>query len=43
MKLKSIFQICLIALLIVACKDDVKEETVEKIEAEFSFNVEQFA
>ena len=43
MKLKSIFQICLIALLIVACKGGVKEETVEKIEAEFSFNVEQFA
>ncbi len=43
MKLKSLFKICLIALLIVACKDEVKEETVEKIEAEFSFNVEQFA
>ena len=43
MKLKSIFKICLFALLIVACKEDVKEESVEKTTKEFSFNVEQFA
>ncbi len=43
MNLKSVFKICLLALLVVACKADVKEEVVEKIEAEFSYNVEQFA
>ncbi len=43
MKLKSIFKICLLALLIVACKDDVKVDTAEKTATEFSFNVEQFA
>ncbi|WP_296385906.1 dihydrofolate reductase [Winogradskyella sp.] len=47
MNLKSLFKICLFALLIVACKSDVKEESVEesveKTTTEFSFNVEQFA
>jgi dipeptidyl-peptidase-3 len=43
MKLKSLFKICLLAMLIVACKDDGKEVTVEKTAIEFSYNVEQFA
>lgn len=43
MKLKSLFKICLLAMLIVACKDDGKEVTVEKTATEFSYNVEQFA
>tara|TARA_R110002111_G_scaffold148003_2_gene215135 strand:+ start:3758 stop:5785 length:2028 start_codon:yes stop_codon:yes gene_type:complete len=43
MKLKSIFKICLLAMLIVACKDDAKEKPVEETTVEFSFNVEQFA
>ena len=43
MNLKSIFKICLLALLIIACKEDVKENSVEEITTEFSFNVEQFA
>ena len=43
MTLKALFRICLFALFLVACKDDVKEETVEKIEVDFNFNVEQFA
>jgi dipeptidyl-peptidase-3 len=43
MKLKSLFKICLLALLIVACNEDVKEVIVEKAEVEFNFNVEQFA
>jgi dipeptidyl-peptidase-3 len=43
MTLKALFRICLFALLLVACKDDVKEETVEKTEVDFNFNVEQFA
>ncbi|SDH75728.1 dipeptidyl-peptidase 3 family protein [Winogradskyella thalassocola] len=46
MNLKSVFKICLFALLIVACKNEVKEEpveTVETIETDFSFNVEEFA
>jgi len=43
MNLKSLFKICLFAMLLVACKDDVKDETVEKVAVEFSYNVEQFA
>ena len=45
MNLKSIFKICLLALVIVACKNEVKEptETVETVETDFSFNVEEFA
>ncbi|WP_179348229.1 dipeptidyl-peptidase 3 family protein [Winogradskyella pacifica] len=46
MNLKSLFKICLFALLIVACKNEVKEEpveTVETVETDFSFNVEEFA
>jgi dipeptidyl-peptidase-3 len=43
MTLKALFRICLFALLLVACKDDVPEETVEKTEVDFNFNVEQFA
>ena len=43
MTLKALFRICLFALLILACKDDVKEESVEKAEVDFNFNVEQFA
>ncbi len=43
MNLKSVFKICLLALFLVACKDDVKEEVVEKAEVEFNYNVEQFA
>ena len=45
MNLKSIFKICLLALVIVACKNEVKEptETVETAETDFSFNVEEFA
>ncbi len=43
MNLKSLFKICLIAMLLVACKDDVKDGTVEKVATEFSYNVEQFA
>ena len=39
MKLKSIVKIFLVALLVVACKEDVKDNVV----TEFSFNVEQFA
>ncbi|WP_179376280.1 dipeptidyl-peptidase 3 family protein [Winogradskyella wichelsiae] len=46
MNLKSLFKICLFALLIVACKDDVKvepTEVVETVEADFEVNVEEFA
>ena len=43
MNLKSLFKICLFALLIVACKNEVKEEPVETVETDFSFNVEEFA
>ncbi|WP_111683474.1 dipeptidyl-peptidase 3 family protein [Winogradskyella tangerina] len=47
MKLKSIIIICLIAVFTWSCKDDNKttgtDETTEKTEAEFDFNVEQFA
>ena len=43
MTLKALFKICLLALFIVACKDDVKKEPIEKAEVEFSFNVEEFA
>ena len=48
MNLKSIFKICLFALVIVACKNEVKEpaeptEMVEAVETDFSFNVEEFA
>ncbi|WP_339624596.1 dihydrofolate reductase [uncultured Winogradskyella sp.] len=39
MKLKSIVKIFLVALLVVACKEDVKDDVV----TEFSFNVEQFS
>jgi dipeptidyl-peptidase-3 len=43
MNLKSIFKIFFVAMLFVACKDDVKEAKVEKLATEFSYNVEQFA
>ena len=46
MNLKSLFKICLFALLIVACKNDEKKEPVEatqKVATDFSFNVEEFA
>ena len=46
MNLKSLFKICLFALLIVACKNDEKKEPIETVQAtktEFSFNVEEFA
>ncbi|WP_225034898.1 dipeptidyl peptidase 3 [Winogradskyella sp. SM1960] len=46
MNLKSLFKICFLALFIVACKNEAKEtptETVEVTEAEFSYNVEEFA
>jgi len=46
MNLKSIFKICLLALLIVACKNEVKEELAEnatEVEQDFSYNVEEFA
>ncbi|WP_340156365.1 dihydrofolate reductase, partial [uncultured Winogradskyella sp.] len=46
MNIKSLFKICLFALFIVACKNEVKPdlaETVEAVEQEFSFNVEEFA
>ena len=43
MKLQSLVKIFLIALLVVACKEDVKKETLEKAPVEFSFNVEEFA
>ena len=47
MNLKSLFKICLLALLIVACKNDVKEKPVAKAETEktteFDYTVEQFA
>lgn len=46
MSIKSLFKICILALLIVACKNDAKEEpkeTVETVETDFSFNVEEFA
>ncbi|MDN3493490.1 dipeptidyl-peptidase 3 family protein [Winogradskyella bathintestinalis] len=46
MNLKSILKTCLLALLIVACKNEVKEEpteTAQAVETEFSYNVEEFA
>ncbi|WP_179333164.1 dipeptidyl-peptidase 3 family protein [Winogradskyella costae] len=46
MNLKSLFKICLLAIILVACKNEAKEaptETVEVAEADFSFNVEEFA
>ncbi|NNE32746.1 MAG: dihydrofolate reductase [Winogradskyella sp.] len=43
MTLKSILKICFLALIIVACKEDAKTETVKKTSDEFSYNVEQFA
>ncbi len=47
MKLKSILIVCLIALFALSCKDDakepVKDDTTEKTEAKFDYNVEQFA
>jgi len=45
MNLKSIFKICLLALVLVACKNEVKEpiEPIETVETDFSFNVEEFA
>ncbi|WP_405575927.1 dipeptidyl-peptidase 3 family protein [Winogradskyella sp. Asnod2-B02-A] len=46
MNIKSLFKVCLFALLIVSCKNDTKEqpiETVEVVETDFSFNVEEFA
>ncbi|WP_179008500.1 dipeptidyl-peptidase 3 family protein [Winogradskyella forsetii] len=49
MNLKSLLKICLFALLIVACKNDEKDvkeeptETVETAQADFDYNVEEFA
>ncbi|NRD22957.1 dihydrofolate reductase [Winogradskyella litoriviva] len=46
MNIKSLFKICLFALLIVACKNETKPdvaEMVETVEQDFSFNVEEFA
>ncbi|WP_299362638.1 dihydrofolate reductase [Winogradskyella sp.] len=47
MNLKSILIICFIAVFTWSCKDDsketVKDETLEKAEVDFDFNVEQFA
>lgn len=43
MQAKSLFKICLLALFVVACKDDVKEKIVEETKIEFDYNVEQFA
>lgn len=46
MNLKSLFKICLLALIFVACKNEAKEtptETVEVTETDFSFNVEEFS
>ncbi|MBU2927286.1 dipeptidyl peptidase 3 [Winogradskyella psychrotolerans] len=46
MNLNSLIKICFLALFIVACKNEAKEEpteTVEVTEADFSFNVEEFA
>ncbi|WP_179320681.1 dipeptidyl-peptidase 3 family protein [Winogradskyella helgolandensis] len=46
MNLKSLFKICLLALILVSCKNEANEaptETVEVTETDFSFNVEEFA
>ncbi len=47
MNLKSILNICLIAVLAMSCKDDGKEtvqdDTLESKVSKFDFNVEQFA
>jgi len=46
MNIKSLFKVCLFALLIVSCKNDTKEqpnETVEVVKTDFNFNVEEFA
>lgn len=47
MNLKSIFTICLIAILAMSCKDDGKEtiqdDAIESEASKFDFNVEQFA
>lgn len=46
MNLKSIFKICFLAMIIVACKNDVKEEPakdVDTVKTDFDVNVEQFA
>ena len=47
MNLKSLLKVILFALVIVACKNDAKEdktaETAEKVERAFNFNVEEFA
>lgn len=43
MQLKSLFKILLLALFVVACKNDLKEEVVEEPQVEFDYNVEQFA
>lgn len=49
MNIKSLFKICLFALLIVACKNEAKPDMAEVVETEnavkeaFSFNVEEFA
>ncbi|MCA0133717.1 dipeptidyl peptidase 3 [Winogradskyella alexanderae] len=43
MKVKSFLKYCLIALLIFACKEDAKEDTLKVAETEFDYNVEQFA
>lgn len=43
MQLKSLLKIFLLALLFVACKNDLKEEVVEIEAIEFDYNVEQFA
>ncbi|SDS02669.1 dipeptidyl-peptidase 3 family protein [Winogradskyella sediminis] len=46
MNLKSLFKICLLAFILVSCKNEVKEEPIETVattETDFSFNVEEFA
>lgn len=46
MNLKSLIKIGLLAVFIVACKNDVKEETavaVKTVETDFDYNVEEFA
>lgn len=43
MKIKSILKYCLLALVIVACKDDTKESTFKETDTKFDYNVEQFA
>jgi dipeptidyl-peptidase-3 len=43
MHLKLVSKICLLALFVMACKGEVKNDVVDKAEVEFNYNVEQFA